>query len=100
MKKLSKVLLLLSLFIIILSGSVFAESKDFIVTKELEYQNKRKVMLSSGFVEVLVGNTNFVQYQEDKQIKITPMPDEMREDEFGNMYAYFDLTRIITKSKI
>ena len=82
MKKFSKIILLTLTLIAILATSVFAGENDYIVSKELVYESVRNTVLPSGFVEILVGNTNFVQYQKDNELVITPMPDEMREDEF------------------
>lgn len=100
MKKLSKIIVLLSLLIIALTTTVFAETKEYVVTKDLIYQNNRRSTLVSGFIEVLIGNKNFTQYQEDNDIKITPLPDEIREDEYGNLYAYFDVSRVISGTEI
>lgn len=99
MKKFSKMILLTLTLIATLATSVFAGENDYIVSKELVYESVRNTVLPSGFVEILVGNTNFVQYQKDNEIVITPMPDEMREDEFGNLYAYFDLSGLLPGQK-
>ena len=99
MKKFSKILLLASLLITTLAGSVFANENQYILTKEMVYESTRKVALPSGFVEVLIGNTNFTQYQKDNEIMITPLPDEIREDEYGNQYAYFDITGLLPGQK-
>ena len=40
-----------------------------------------------------------MQYQKDKEIVITPMPDEIHEDEYGNQYAYFDVSGLLPKQK-
>lgn len=95
MKKFSKILLLALLLIITLAGSVFANENQYILTKEMVYESTRKTVLSSGFVEILIGNTNFTQYQKDNEIMITPLPDEITEDEYGNQYAYFDITGLL-----
>lgn len=92
MRKLGKIFFLMSIMVITLTGTVFASGDGYIVKKELTYESKKTVPISSGFVEVLVGNRNFTQYQIDNEIVITPMPDEMREDEYGNEYAYFDVS--------
>lgn len=99
MKKFSKILLLASILIITLAGSVLANDNQYIVTKEYIYESKHNVALPDGFVEILVGNTNFTQYQKDNEIIITPLPDEIIEDEFGNQYAYFDITGLLPNQK-
>jgi hypothetical protein len=93
MKNLTKVFVMTILLTMTLVGTVFASSGDaYIVTKEMIYESYNKKTVTSGFVEVLIGNMNFTQYQEDKNIVITPTPDEIITDEFGNMYAYFDVS--------
>lgn len=99
MKKFSKIMLLTLTLVVTLANTVFAGENDYIISKEMVYESNRRTVLPSGFVEVLVGNTNFVQYQKDKELVITPMPDEMREDEFGNLYAYFDVSGLLPGQK-
>lgn len=99
MKKFSKVLFFTLILIGTLTNIVFAGENDYIVSKEMVYESTRKTALPSGFIEVLVGNKNFVQYQKDNEIVITPMPDEMREDEYGNLYAYYDVTGLLPDQK-
>lgn len=91
MKKYVKISSLVLLLVLILASTVFASSEKYIVTKQLVYESNRNVPLKSGFVEVLIGKSNFIQYQEDNGIVISPTPDEIREDEYGNFYAYFNL---------
>ncbi len=99
MKKMKKIFLLVLMSIGMLASTVYAVEEEYIVTKEMIYENTKKYSVNSAFVEVLVGNTNFVQYQEDNEIIITPLPDELREDEFGNIYAYFDVSGLRPKQK-
>lgn len=84
---------MITLLFVFLTGVAFGAERNYILTKEYTYESLRASgALSSGFVEILIGNVNFVQYQEDNEIIITPLPDEIREDDFGNLYAYFDLS--------
>ncbi len=99
MKNLSKILVLCFVLITAFSSVVMASGDEYIIEKEIIYKNERRKALSSGFIEVLVGNTNFTQYQVDKNITITPLPDEIKEDEFGNMYAYFDVTGLLPRQQ-
>lgn len=92
MKKLGKIFFIMSILIVTLTGTVMASGDEYIVTKELVYESTKKVPIVSGFVEVLVGNSDFTQYQKDNEIIISPLPDEMREDDYGNKYAYFDVS--------
>lgn len=72
--------------------TVFATENRYQLVREMTYKNNRKTQLKSGFVEVMIGTKDTVQYQDDGEIVINPAPDEIREDEYGNMYAYYDMT--------
>lgn len=92
MKNLKRVLtIMLLLFIVSSSFAVFA-SEEYVLKREMVYTNEKSTELSKGFVEIMIGQKNFTEYQEDKDIVITPGPDEVREDEFGNLYAYYDVS--------
>lgn len=91
MKKMKRTLLLLMLLTILLAGSVSAAEEEYILVKEYSYQNTKKYELNSAFVEILIGSGDFVQYQDDEYLTISPNPDEIKEDKFGNKYAYYDL---------
>lgn len=94
MKKMKRTLLLLMLLTIMLAGSVSAVEEEYILIKEYSYQNTKKSELNSAFVEILIGSGDFVQYQDDEYITLSPNPDEIKEDEFGNKYAHYDLSGI------
>ena len=53
---------------ILLVGTVFAAEDKYVVTKEMIYESIGKNRVSSGFVEILIGNMNFVEYQKDNEI--------------------------------
>ncbi len=92
MKKFGQVVAI-CIFILIFGSSycVFA-SEEFILKREMSYINEMKTELKKGFVEIMIGQKDFTEYQDDKKITITPAPDEIREDEYGNLYAYYDVT--------
>ena len=93
MKNIRKILLMVTLLFVFLVGTAFASEKNYILNKEYTYESlKSSGALTSGFVEILIGNVDFVQYQDDNEVMITPLPDEIREDDLGNIYAYFDLS--------
>ena len=92
MKKINRTVLLLMLLVVLLAGSVSAAENEYILVKEYSYQNTKKYELASAFVELLIGSGDFIQYQDDEYITISPNPDEIKEDEFGNKYAYYDLS--------
>lgn len=92
MKNLKRVLaIMLFIFVISSSFAVFA-SEEFILKREMTYTNEKSYVLKKGFVEIMIGQKNFTEYQDDGDILITPAPDELREDEYGNLYAYYDVT--------
>lgn len=101
MRKILKIMMLISTISMAFALSqVFAASgENYVVTKEMVYESTRTVSLTSGFVEIFIGKDNFTQYQKDNEIIITPLPDEIREDEYGNKYAYFDLKGLRPKQK-
>lgn len=83
---------LMFLMIFMSVTTVFAGENSYELVKEMTYKNTRKSQLKSGFIEVMIGAKDIVQYQKDGDIVINPAPDEIREDEFGNLYAYYDMT--------
>lgn len=92
MKNIRRVLtIMLLIFVIFSSFTVFA-SEEFILKREMVYKNENKKELKKGYIEVMVGQKDFTEYQKDGKIIITPSPDELREDEFGNLYAYYDVS--------
>lgn len=92
MKKIKRILaIMLFIFVISSSFAVFA-SEEYILKREMVYTNERKTALKEGFVEIMVGQKNLVDYQKDGDIIIKPAPDELREDKYGNLYAYYDVT--------
>lgn len=94
MKNLNRTVLLLMLLIILLAGSVSATENEYILLKEYSYKNNKNYELSSAFVELLIGSGDFIQYQDDEYLTLSPNPDEIKEDEYGNVYAYYDLSGI------
>lgn len=99
MRKLGKISFILFLMLIVFTGTIFASTEEYVVTKEFVYESTKTVPLTSGFVEILIGKSDFVQYQDDEGIMINPAPDEFREDEFGNVYAYFSLKGLRPKQQ-
>ncbi len=98
MKNTKKILLMITLMFVFLMGTAFASERNYVLTKEYTYESLRASgAITSGFVEILIGNVNFVQYQDDNELIITPLPDEIRYDDLGNVYAYFDLSGLRPK---
>lgn len=92
MKKLRKVLAIMLLMLVIISSHAVFASEEYILKREMVYTNESSGKVRNGFVEIMIGQKNFTKYQKDGDIVITPAPDEVREDEFGNLYAYYDLS--------
>ena len=83
MRKFSKILLMSLFLITTFANFVYASETEYIVTKEMVYESTRKNNpLPSGFVEVLVGNVDFVQYQEDNEIVMGVVNGIWWQDEF------------------
>lgn len=92
MKKIRRVLTIMLLIFVMCSSFAVYASEEFILKREMVYTNETSRELKDGFVEIMIGQKDFVEYQKDGDIIITPAPDELREDEFGNLYAYYDLS--------
>jgi transglutaminase-like putative cysteine protease len=91
MRKLSRLLILGILITILLSGSTYASTQKYIVTKEMIFENQHDYIIKNGFVEVMIGKSDLVQYQKDNDLNITPEPDKIDEDEYGNIYARYEI---------
>lgn len=100
MKKFSKISFILTLLCILFLGNVYASGDEYIVSQEYSFKNNRKTALTSGcYLEFFVGSGDFVQYQDDESLTISPLPDEIRNDEYGNKYAYYNLTGLAAGAK-
>ena len=91
MKKINKILILSIMFLLVFTSLSFADETEYTLKREFVFKNQKKYELTTGFVEIFIGSFNFTQYQEDVAVRITPNPDELREDEYGNKYAYYSL---------
>ena len=92
MKNLKRILTIMLLLLVISSSFAVFASEEFILKREMTYTNEKSKEIKDGFVEIMIGQKNFTKYQEDGDIVITPAPDELREDEYGNLYAYYDVS--------
>ena len=59
MKKTFKLFVFVSMLLIIFSGSIFAAENEYILKKEIIYQNERKSTLKDGFIEIMLGQLDF-----------------------------------------
>jgi len=93
MKNLKRILTIMLLLLTMSSSFAVFASEEFILKREMTFtnENNREVQ-AGGFVEIMIGQKNLVTYQKDGDITITPAPDELREDDFGNLIAYYDVS--------
>lgn len=91
MKNIKKIFAMV-LFILISLSSLVLASEEYILEREMVYTNNGKAEIKEGYVEIMIGQKNFTEYQKDGDIVITPAPDELREDEYGNLFAYYDFS--------
>ena len=84
--------LLMFVFILMSTTTIFATENSYKLVKELTYKNTTKKQLPrNATIEVMIGTKDTVQYQKDGDIVINPAPDELKRDEYGNVYAYYNM---------
>lgn len=91
MRRFNKIFIIFVLVLMSIS-TVFASENKYQLVRELTYKNTSKIQSKNGFVEVMIGTKDTVQYQKDGNIIIKPAPDSVRKDEFGNLFAYYDMS--------
>ncbi len=69
------------------------DGNEYIILEEFEYRVRPSSNTYKKFVEIQIGSGDFVSYQDD-DIVITPKPDEINTDKFGNLYAYYDINEV------
>lgn len=85
-----KLLIMICIIITILCfTSCLAESFKITNTYTLTNIGSREVKTS--FATIKIGQKDFVRYQKDDSIKITPTPDSKFYDGFGNLYVTYNL---------
>ena len=99
MKKTSKILIITMLIMIISTSIAFAGDK-FLQTRTYTYRNDGVREINKAYIEVFVGQKNVVGYEKDDYIKINPTPDEMIKDDYGNLYAHYDVSTYKPKRSI
>lgn len=100
MRKILKIFSVVAMVLVFIGSMSFAKESEYVITKTIEYRNDNSAKLKKGFVEVELGQINFTNYAKDEYLKITPHPDEIVKDEFGNMYAHYDLTGMMPKETL
>lgn len=91
MKRFFKCFMMTMMICFVMTGIVCAtDSQRYQLYREFVFENKYSVTVNSGFVEIMIGKMNFTQTQLD-EIEITPRPDGIKEDIFGNKYAVYKI---------
>lgn len=91
---------IMCLLIMLFTGVIYASESEFVIEREIIYQNDGKNTLKSGFVKIMLGQLDFTQYSKDEYMKVTPRPDEIQKDEYGNMYAYYNAAGMLPNEKL
>ena len=100
MKKTAIRIAILCLLITLFTGVIYASESEFVIEREVTYQNDKKYTFKGGFVKIMLGQLDFTQYSKDEYLKVTPRPDEIQKDELGNMYAYYNVAGMLPNEKL
>jgi len=91
MKRISRILFVTLIMWILMFSCVFAGQK-YLETRTYTYRNDGSHEINKAYIEVLVGQKDTVRYQKDDYLKVNPTPDEMIKDEYGNLYAHYNVS--------
>ena len=91
MKKFSKIFVVTLIMWVLVFSCAFAGER-FVETRTYTYRNDGTHEINKAYIEVFVGQKDTVRYQKDESLKVTPTPDEMIKDEYGNLYAHYDVS--------
>ena len=91
MKNISKVLLICAIFMTLIFSVCYAE-EEYTLVRRYSYYNASDYVNTKAFIKVYIGQKNVTRYGEDGDITITPTPNKTETDEFGNKFAYYDLS--------
>jgi len=100
MKNFSRGIILVALLLVFISSVSFATEKEYVITKTVEYVNERSSKIKEGFVEIELGQVDITKYSKDEYLRVSPKPDRINEDEFGNLYAYYNAAGMLPKQKL
>ncbi len=93
MKNISKVILINVLIILSLTFSIAYASNSLILSKNYTFKGNQTRTIQNNQIKVYIGQKDIVRYQKDGDIKITPEPVSTEVDDYGNEYAYFDVSK-------
>ena len=99
MKKALKILVISLLFVLMSIGCCFASGDEYILQRDYLFQNQTGYLLEEAEVQISVGSGDFIQYQDDKEITVTPKPDDVIIDEYGNHYVVYYLHNVKANEK-
>lgn len=92
MKRISKILIVcMVLSIFFINSCCFAKEK-YAQIKTFTFRNDSSRAINGAKAEIYIGQKDFVEYQDDESIIITPTPDDVKTDDYGNMYAIYDFS--------
>lgn len=91
MKNISKLLLICAIFMTFIFSICYAE-EEYTVIRKYSYYNASDYVNTKAFIKVYIGQKDITRYGEDGYIVITPTPNRTETDEYGNKFAYFDLS--------
>ena len=88
MKKL--LVLVISIIMIIICFNTCYAKEEFILTRKYKLTNTGTRAIKTSFATLKVGQKDFVKYQDDLSVNITPQPDSTFYDELGNLYVTYN----------
>ena len=100
MKNFSKGIVVFALLLVFISSISFATEKEYVVTKTIEYKNERSAKIKEGFIEIELGQINITRYAKDEYLKVTPKPDEITRDLYGNIFAKYNVAGMLPNEKM
>ena len=89
MKKL--LVLVISIIMIFICFNTCYAKEEFVLTRKYKLTNTGTRAIKTSFATLKVGQKDFVKYQDDLSVNITPQPDSTFYDELGNLYVTYNL---------
>ena len=101
MKKTFKITLFIFMIIALLvGGTVFAKENEFVINKKIIFENNKNNNVKNGFAKIMIGQIDFTSYADDIYLKVTPKPDTIEKDKYGNLYANYNLNGMLKGEKL
>ena len=93
-------LLISILIILIYSYSIVYAADKFTIERTITFENKSANTINNGIIKVYIGQKNITGYQKDDLTFISPAPDEVDEDDYGNVIVTYRLSNFYNGRKI